>query len=454
MKNEIQSDIPKYLNDLVQPTPSSNAKLLAAWDCLTIETQILLLSKLDEIPVVGYFVPHMMKVITQALDSNNAYVRYLAAHKYKNFMYYNLDEDERDALDEKINNDPVPLVKYSLLEASDAIGDKSFEDADSFFALPQEARLAKVRLLGGFGDAEKIAVLLSQAADKHLKDGTVSEIEIYEILSDYLIKPKFKEHYTDNRISYDGYGEYSKGKDIESLWQLVPKLPIGLSIILIDNLPEASGLSSGIPEDVIKSMTDTQLATLLYREDIGLKELRKKLFWEAGVERDDIVTAAVSSNFQLQYDEFAMILKKPPKERVYILDKLGTFASELNMCFYDAIHDALCASDVSPLGSDFENAIYARNALERRIKELDGWMREKELTELRLYRLANSAVPWDSKEEGYAPYGELEFLKEKIVTGDTWSTFMFFSEAWKKIPSPTKELVDCLPRIYEIDEDI
>jgi hypothetical protein len=112
----------------------------------------------------------------------------------------------------------------------------------------------------------------------------------------------------------------------------------------------------------------------------------------------------------------------------------------------------LFASDVSPLGNDFEDAIFARDALERRIKELEGWMREKELTELRLYRLARCAVPWDSKKEGYAPSGELEFLSEKIVSGDTWATFVAFSEAWPKIPSRAKVLDKHLPRIYEIDE--
>ena len=437
----------------MQPTPSSIAKLLAAWNGLTSETQILILSKLDEIRVTGYLVPQIMKVITKALDSDNAYVRYLAARKLRIYSYYSSNEDEVDTLKEKIENDPDPLVKFSLLETSDGLGDDTLEDADSFFALPQEARLAKVRLLGGFGDGETIAVLLSQAADKHLKDGTVSEVEISEILTDYLVKPEFQEFYTDTRVSYDGYGEYSKGKDIESLWKLVPKLPKGVSHILIENLPEASGLNTGIPDDVIGAMTDNQLSTLLYREDIGLWKLRKKLFWEADEERDNIKTAAVCSNFQLEYDEFTKILAKPPKERVYILDKLGTFASQLNLCFYDAIHDALFASDVSPLGNDFENAIFARNALERRIKELKGGRREEEITELRLYRLARCAVPWDSKKEGYAPSGELEFLSEKIVSGSTWATFVAFLEAWPKTPSRAKVLDEHLPRICEIDEN-
>jgi len=125
----------------------------------------------------------------------------------------------------------------------------------------------------------------------------------------------------------------------------------------------------------------------------------------------------------------------------------------LCLCIYDAIHDALFASDVSPLGNDFEDAIFARNALERRIKELEGRQRERELTELRLYRLAKDAVPWKSKEKGYAPSGELGFLSEDIVPDDTWATFMTFSESWLREPWRAKDFDKHLPRIYEIDED-
>ena len=448
MENNKQPEDPKYIKELMRPTPSGIAKLIAAWSGLSTETQILILSKLDEIRAPAYLAE---KVRINALDSENSYVRYLAAKK---FYFSNDCSDEEKLIKEKIENDPDPLVKYSLLEDSSgisAIFDETFKDADTFLALPHEARLAKIRAVDGSG--ERIAALLAQAADKHLKEGKVSEIELYEILADYLAKPEFQERYTDNRVSYDGWGEYSKGKDIESLWQLVPKLPEGISHVLIENLPEASGLTSEIPEDVISSMTDHQLETLLYRKDIGLEKLRKKLFWEADEDRDRIKSAAVSFNFKIEYDEFAKILAKPPKERVSILKDLGMMASQLSLCYYDAIHDALFASDVSPLGNDFEDAIFARDALERRLNELEGWQREKELTELRLYRLANSAVPWDSKKEGYAPSGELEFLSEKVVSGDTWATFIGFSESWSNRSYWAKDLDKHLPRIYEIDED-
>lgn len=459
MKSQVPPDVPAYVKELLQPTPSAIRKLLAAWNGISPETQMLILSKFDEVQAP----PHLVrKVYIKALDSDNAYIRYLAARSFR----FDPDcSEEESALKEKIENDPNPLVKFALLEEPSSLSvmyDDAFKDADSFFELPQEARLAKIRLMVGGG--KWIASLISEAVDKQLKDGTVSETELYEILADYLTKPAFRERYADTRTSYDGYNEYTKGSDIESLWELVPKLPASLSFLLIENLPEASGLKSEIPKNVIDAMTDTQLEMLLGRKDIGLKELRKELFWEGGDRNERIRSAAVRVNFNLDNDEFAKILARPPKERVPILEDLGMMAQDLRLCIYDAIHDALFASDVSPFGGDYEYALLARDQLKRRLKELKDWERETELTDLRLYRLAHTAMPWDPKKAGSSPSGVLEFFAEEIVAGDTWATFMAFSKAWRKKrdeldyeedPIAAKNnLLRYLPRIYEIEGDL
>ena len=458
MQSHVPPDVPAYVKDLMQPTPSGIRKLLAAWDGISSETQMLILSKFDQVQGPRHLIK---KVYIKALDSDNAYVRYLAARK---FQFGRDGSEEERALKERIENDPEPLVKYALLENPSSLSvmyDDAFKDADSFFALPQEARLAKIRLIVGGG--KWIAGLISEAVDKHLKEGLVSEDDLYEILADYLTKPAFRERYADTHLTYDGYNEYTKGSDIESLWELVPKLAARLSALLIENLPEASGLKSEIPKDVIDAMTDTQLELLLSRKDIGLKELRKKLFWEEGDRNERIRNASIRVNFGLDNDEFAKILSKPPRQRVPILEDLGMIARDLRLCIYDAIHDALFSSDVSPFGGDYEYALLARDQLKRRLKKLEDWERENELTDLRLYRLAQSAMPWDSKKTGTSPSGVLEFLAEEIVAGDTWATFMAFSSAWRKKndelddeedPIAAKNnLLRYLPRIYEIKGD-
>lgn len=459
MEDKTAPAVPALVTEMVQPTPSGVAKLLAAWDGLSVETQILILVRFEDLQTP----PHLLRRLhVRALDSDNAYIRYLAARKIK---FRQSCTGEEQALKEKIENDPDPLVRFSLLEDPSTLSimyDEAFKDADSFFALPQAARLAKIRLIAGGG--EWIAALISEALGKQLKNGTVSELELYEILADYLTKPSFRERYTDTEATYDGYNEYSKGTDIESLWKLVPQLPGSLSTLLIEHLPEASGLIREIPKDVIDDLTDTQLEILLSRKDIELRELRKKLFWAAGITRERLRSAAVRVNFQIDNEDFASILAKPPKERVNILEDLAMMASDLRLCVFDAIHDALFASDVSPLGGDYEYAMFAREKLKKRLAELKGWERDRELLDLRLYRLAHRAMPWDPKKEGSAPPDTLGFLADEIIAGDTWATFMAFSEAWRRKNEELQREQDphllkadlnrCLPRIYEVENDM
>jgi hypothetical protein len=84
---------------------------------------------------------------------------------------------------------------------------------------------------------------------------------------------------------------------------------------------------------------------------------------------------------------------------------------------------------------------------------LKGWQRDKELGELKLYRLAVGAVPWRREDKGYPPVGELAFLEEAVVEGDTWATFVAFSKKWDEAPYRTRRLEKHLPRICEAGEE-
>ena len=76
MPNEKGIRLPDHLAPLLQPTPSGVAKLVAAWDGLNTESQILVLTELDKARLPAYL---NEKIRIKALDSANAYVRYLAA---------------------------------------------------------------------------------------------------------------------------------------------------------------------------------------------------------------------------------------------------------------------------------------------------------------------------------------------------------------------------------------
>lgn len=446
MKSVQNRKVPAMLKDLVKPTPSGAQMLIAAWDGLTLEHQATALSLLDQFP--GYLAD---KIRINALESNNPYIRYLAASRI-----YIEDEpgSEMEQVRARIENDSEPLVKYSLFEhrsTMSAMFDDSFSDVNQFFSLPHEARLAKVRYLVGRG--EQIAYLITKASESLMPKGEVSELEIAEIILDYICKDEFYDYHVGEQRYFDGYGEFTKAKELEALWRLVPRLSDTLAYLLISNLPESSGYVSNIPIDVIKSMSDDQLQTLMYRQDIYMKELRKRLFWKVGTKKG-LSQAAISWNFDLSYEDFGNILGKSSEERFEILNTLGDWANDLSLCFYDAIYDVLKSSDAKGFltGADFANS--ARAKFDRKLKVLNSDEPEenREITELRLYKLATTVVPWDSDSYASELPEELEFLSDKIVPNKTWETFVEFSKAWERSRYRRKGLESYLPRIYEIDE--
>jgi len=473
MSNQMTMDISDHLAALLDSSPSSIAKLIAAWNGLSTESQIIILTKLDAARLPRYLDE---KIRMAAFESTNAYVRYLAARRLRcddnDNWYQNVRKKEADeppilnskgqpvlnvtairSIKQRIEDDTSPLVRYSLLENQSGLFDDALNDPEVFFALAHEARLAKIRLLDGSG--EKIASLISYAVDHHLKDGKVSELELFEILSDYVNKPSFRKHYSTNRweSSYDGYGEFLAGKDIEALWQLVLKLPERISYVLIDHLPYQTGLSTEIPRTVLDAMTPSQLSTLLYRDDIPLKEFRKELFLRPVNERlDEVRSAAIVHHFDFDQEEFAEILAMPEQEKVDLLRDLAVMANDLSLVFFDAIHDVLFVTEATAFGGPWEDAAMARGSLQRKLPRLKGWQRENQLRELRLYRLAKQSVPWKTEETAYLPSAELEFLSKLIVKNNTWATFMAFSNAWKHLPR-NSILEKYLPRIDEAGED-
>lgn len=432
MNEQTNNELPAHLRELVSPTPSGFAKLIAAWEGLDTETQILLLHEIKQLSKSGrhYFDKTFLIV---ALKSPNPYVRYLAA---KEFHPYATEE-----INQLIENDPDPLVRFCKKEDTwNFIFSDEFKDPKAFFEMPHEARLSTVRSLRGRG--EEIAKLISYAVDNELKKGAVTKDELLEILVDYVNRAEFKNYYKEDILSYDGWGEFQKGKDIKSLWNLVLKVPERISHIIIQHVPAKAGLSTGIPDNVLKNMSIEQLKILFYRPDVGLTEFRKEIFLKNN--NYDLKAAASTCNFDLTYDEFAEILKKPEDERYKILKEL-IWAHDLSLCLYDALHDILFS------GPRFEDAEWPRRILEQKLKSLKSKEKGRQLRELRLYRLAKQTVPW-KKEKGYLPSNELNFLRDVVIEGDTWETFMSFSKAWEQNRSAQK-LEKYLPRIHELDED-
>jgi hypothetical protein len=176
MTGQAEISVPAHLQELLRPTPSGTAKLIAAWDGLTPETQILMLAakKNQRGPAYLY-----QQIIEKAAMGANAFVRYCAAREIRL-----RDDNQREKdLKAQMDNDPEPLVRYAHLETGwvglpsgsfkpeHASEGSEFYEPEKYFALPHEARLAKIREVAG--DGEVIANLVSYAVDNHLKEGRI-----------------------------------------------------------------------------------------------------------------------------------------------------------------------------------------------------------------------------------------------------------------------------------------
>jgi hypothetical protein len=415
----------------------------AAWDGLTIESQIELLVALNQ---GGHSDFLAKKILRKALESPNAYIRYLAGIRLRDIIWNNEDQIW---LKERIAADPDELVRNCLLENEWNFLDEDLSHPPAFWGLPHAARLAKVRRLRGGG--EKIVSLITYGVENLLPQEKISEMELHEILADYLISPSFHDWYGKNHF-YDGWAEHQAENDIAAFWQLVTKVPEQVSYVLLLNLPERIGDRGGaeIPKAVLEQLSVQQLETLLFRNDVQLTRFRKGVFYKSLQGSSDLRNAAISSNFNLQYREFRDILKKSDDKKMPILKDLASMAGDLSLVLYEALHDILSVE----YGEGWEESQSAFIAMGHKVKALEGAERQSQLTELKLYELAKQAAPWNREETGFLPSGKLEFLASATVKGDTWQTFMNYSTEWANVGgNHQRELANYLPRLLLIEEE-
>ena len=444
----VKDTFPPHLSDLLHWTPSSSMKLIAAWDGLSLENRSQALSQVLD-SSVSTPRKQATKVALYASKDTNPYIRYLAA---KILNRHSNDKDisaEISTAIEVLKSDSDPLVSFAGDEEDEFIYPPT---PSKFWQLPQEARLALVRNALHIG--EEFAELIIYAKERKTVIG-VTEGEIEEILEDCCNKPSFKEHFENESFGYDGWAEHSAGRDARALWELSLKVHEQASHILINNLPEQYGFMSTIPQNVLDAFSPRQMMTLLFRPEIGLHKLRKEIYFKGQKEEEwkYAASAAQSYNFTLSYNEFAEILAMPDGvEKVHVLSSLG-HCRDLNLCIYEAIHDALFAMDVGAAPHTIEEAEWANHSFEQKINNLSGYEKEKELDQLRLYRLAKQSSPWKD-EEAYSLSDELSFLGNLVRKKDPWGTFMSFSKEWEKTGTRAKKrLKPYMPYIDEAGEE-
>ncbi len=416
------------LEDILGPTPSGVQKLLAAWDGLSVETQIEMLNAFRSKKLPRYL---SRSIAARAFQSDNAYVRYLA---YRG-EYFDRKVPEDLALLRAIREDQSALVRSVVMETSYSSLEPDFQP-QRFWALAHEDRLARVRELRGGG--ERVAALVKHALDSSATASPNPVLEVWEVLADYLGSSHFNGVYAPETTDLirDGMDAYSTAKDLEALWLLIPESPSRLGVLLVSALPASGGMFRGVPSEVLDNLSDGLLDTLLYRNDIELEALRKAIYFDLS-KSDMVVSAALSSHFSLSNEEFGAVEDFKNAGQVKKVEQLAMSGRGLTMAQYAALGEMTKELGKEHSWSEwiYENRKAASPALvgSSRIAET--------ILELQLFEVAKSLT------QGESPTGELKVFAPCRSEAGLWATFLNLQQVYRVERNKTA-LRKALPTVW------
>lgn len=412
----------EHLKELLESTPSSRMKILAAWDGLSIETQIKLLHALAN--GGRLHLSFHRDIIAKALKSPNEYIRYLVARSP--------DLAEDSEMLEQVATDESPLVRYAQEEVKRHSVPSIFTLGwpEGFFEFPRAKQLA----IAGAQDPPSSSSFAKFLMFAVQANGTPPG-ELSEVLSEYLNNPEVKR----KRLGH------------EDLWEIVPQMPKGEALKLVMDLSAESGIDMVIPYTVLDWLRGDLLIAFLCRVDVELTEFRREVFLSSE-EKYTIAEriAAAGRHFRLFDDEFHRLLKErsPRLEMLCWTEKFFDEAlmyllsmyrcplplHNLRLSHLECLKDYFVCQEQVGQG-DSEPHRYTRSMFEHKLEQLQeklpgklSYQDKEELLRLKIYRLARTVMTWTGNKYAKELRGPLKFLADKIVEGDTWATFMAFNK--------------------------
>ena len=425
--NENKSTIPKYLEELVKPTPLSVEKLLAAWDGLSFETQLMILSE-----YVSNFPQHYRhKICLKSISSKNDYVR-LISKNIGNFSNY---------------KDTSLLVSsnYYLPKWCIPLPDNPIYSPEKFLNLNQIERLIIVSTLDGFG--EHISNIVKYYYTNRLTFENTSEEQIFDILCEYF-KGSGLKNYKSGEMSFDGYDEFLKGEEIAAIWNLIPIVSESIAYLLIENLPANSGFTS-FTKDIIPNLPEKYLVWFLSNKNNHVSEFRKSIF-KSDTYSNKIKEAAICCHFYLNEYEFSEIIKYDTKKRFGIIDAL-VFAGDLDICSIKAISDLLrLETDI-----DYMSIRICNKNVSRKFIEISSESQPYQANLIRLYEIAKRILPWDeiNPREYNFPI-EVGLLKIDTSGLNTWEIFVKMKEQFDWAYKFDDEITIILDKMVDVKDSI
>jgi len=450
----------KPLQEHLESTSSGAEKLLAIWEDLSMDAQLQSLNQIRHSSMNGHFRSYdalTRKIQLKALSSNYVLVRYqVAAQLY----YHHPESDDELAVNDLIDKDPSDLVRYAPLEG---LGSRGLNPS-TFFSIPRLERCARFRYhptSSTYSDGYDTVEFITTLIENGLINNPEREDEVNYMMSEYVLSfhSTFKSDF-NQEPAYDGWSECEKGKTLEQLWNVVPKLPEYSAYLLITTLPERVGFLKSPSCDALKGiaekLSDDQIQILLERDDIHLEDVRKEVFWGTKIDNEyhsRLWEAACCNHFSINNEDFERLLELPIDEKIERLQVIFRFARDVSLEYLFAIyyiHAELIKQYEDKERPEWAISYLDYHYIEKRLKVVykQGDYGDSELWRLRLAALAEDSLSWTTHTDVSRYFGgpigaEINSLFPIRAT-TFWDSYLEISKHWKKNKLP----ISLLPEAY------
>jgi len=438
----------EYLDPFLDGTPLAIERLQLAWPSLAFSEKAILLTillglnkeynqKIDNKVLNGF---QETVLINIALQDKHAYIQYLAAKKVGEPSKFTQDPESEQFQQQKerfsrVCNDSNELIRYAKNELSDCSFSEDLQDPIRFWQFSHIKRLTLINNLKNSG--RQLAEILKYVSKELIPAGVVSPDKALDVLLQYLnnkiIGRNLEKTGKYSQAFADGFATYDAGESIEALWSIIPEVHSVIAFKLIKELPEKAFSLSKINQKTLDSFSESQLEALLFRNDVELKKLRRKIYLES--QNEKLRIAAVSSIlFDLQNEDISRLIiaesdsVDAASHKAKEIDLLacycngGTLQQMHVICDYLETIPKIFKSSIE--GDPYFSICMLRIAMTQRAKRLSKDKLKQEIFEVRLWNLALLLAPIDGDFK-LAEFPEgLNKYKDKIIDGNPWKTYL------------------------------
>jgi len=437
-------DLPLHLADFADGLPLSLVRLYETWPHLPFSDKVTLLNHLlhgKRRRGALWLTEQEIRLRSLAMDDPNPYIRHLGVKGFSvGWFPPNEQPSSRHALETafqaRIDADTSPIVRHG--NNIGGLGISRLSDATEFWQRAHPVRLGDVT--GAEGVGEEIAKILLHATTTLIPQGHVSEREVLEVLLQYLgegerLKGEFEQTQKYARENWDGYADYTSRKDIKALWAALPQLTPAIRGPLLEALPVRKDIfEEAEVRAVLMQLGKHEITHLLYRHDVAFPTLRREYF---ECDDDALQSAAICTpSFEFLDEDLVRFQyrsedsREVGKQKVRALGHLIQACPSMTLAQLEAVKDMFDAlpDTLTRLFGPMESA-EARQAIKQKQSKMSKGQLGREVRDLRIYALARQCAPFDGENSLGCLEGPLAPLKDQIMTGDTWATYLRFKQA-------------------------